>query len=92
MVMDHTWDKWQKYVPPQPLPYRPVEIEPYTPQPLPFTDTEIEDLRDLLRRAREYDKDTDQPDCELEEKKQRLLKLAEELGVKDKVEKILEQP
>jgi hypothetical protein len=35
-----------------------------------------------LERAREYDRKNGEPDCELDEKKQRLQKLAEELGIK----------
>lgn len=58
----------------------------------PLTDDEIKALRefvkddiplfkDLLERARQYDIDNNEPDCELQEKKQRILDLAEELGI-----------
>lgn len=38
-------------------------------------------LHGLLERARQYDIDNNEPDCELQEKKQRILDFAEELGV-----------
>ena len=41
-----------------------------------------EEFRKLLERAREYDRRHNQPDCELESKRQEILRLAESLGVK----------
>jgi hypothetical protein len=38
-------------------------------------------FRDLLKRAREYDKRMNQPDCELDDKRKELRKLAKKLGV-----------
>jgi hypothetical protein len=76
MIMDHFHDKWQQQRP-QVFPY-PL---PAPPQP-GITVAEIEEFHQLLERARKYDREHNQPDCELEEKKQRLLKLAEKLGVK----------
>lgn len=89
MVMDHAFDKWKDRT------YIPITIKPKFPFPdtdgrggtpleisePAITDQEIRDLRDLLRRAKEYDKKNNQPDCELEEKKQKLRDLAKELGV-----------
>lgn len=87
MVIDHYWHKWQPYVyPAQPNP--PVDLPqiwpyvPIPPSPPAITPEEINELRQLLDRARQYDKEHNQPDCELEEKKERLRRLAEELGVK----------
>lgn len=77
MVMDHFYEGW-KYRQPQPW---------IVPMPVPFPGTtpispaELDEFRRLLERAREYDKKMNQPDCELEEKRQKLLKLAGELGV-----------
>ena len=79
MVMDHYWEKWNP--PPYVVPHVPfpVYVPPQPPIPTP---AEIEEFKKLLERAREYDKKNNEPDCELQEKKDKLLKLAEELGVK----------
>lgn len=79
MIMDYYLDKWN-----QP-PYKSTP-EPITwpiPQPVvsPLTEQEITELRKLLQRAKEYDEKTNQKDCELEEKKEKLRKLAKELGI-----------
>lgn len=38
-------------------------------------------LEELLRKAKEYDRITGQPDCELDEKRLALKKIADEMGV-----------
>lgn len=89
MIVDHYSDKWQEYIT-GPRPFVPLPanqwmpgVWPATPAVTPtITPEEIAEFRKLLERAREYDKKNNEPDCELESKKQRLLKLAEELGVK----------
>ena len=83
MVMDHYWDKW-RYIKPTPWEYPPSTppVPDWPPPPPPITPEEIEEFRKLLERAREYDKRNNEPDCELQEKKDRLLKLADELGIK----------
>lgn len=68
MVMDHFQEKWQQSV----IPIWPV------PQ---ITQEEVNEFRRLLDRAREYDRRMGQPDCELDEKRQALKKLADELGI-----------
>jgi len=73
MIMDHFDESWRRrlywHTDPQPLPHPLV-----TPQ-------EIDEFHRLLDRAREYDKKRGEPDCELDEKKERLRKLAKDLGV-----------
>ncbi len=76
MVMDHYSDKWQRVT----LPLTPV------PSPLvipasPITPQEVDEFRQLLERAREYDRKHGEPECELQEKRDRIKKLADELGV-----------
>lgn len=80
MVMDHFHDKWKDYqLPPvTPLPWGSVNIT----YPSPITPEEINEFRKLLERAREYDKKNNEPDCELQEKKELVKQLAEKLGVK----------
>lgn len=79
MVVDHYHDKWTKpfeYTPPGP---------PWLGAPTVYpniTPAEIAEFRELLRKAREYDKKHNEPACESDEKKARLRKLADELGVK----------
>lgn len=85
MVMDHKWDEWnRRYPTPTAPPVVPPWITPFAPPviaPMP-TQEEIAEFRRLLERAREYDKRNGEPDCELQEKRDRLKKLADELGVK----------
>lgn len=83
MVMDHYSDKWKRYVDTYPIPpqiYPPPDILSNPPVPI-ITREEIEEFKALLERAREYDKIHNQPNCELEEKKQALKKIAEQMGV-----------
>jgi len=49
-----------------------VWIQPYWPA----------QFEDLLKRAKKYDADNGEPDCELESKKEVLRKIADEMGVK----------
>jgi hypothetical protein len=95
MVMDHQLDKWKRRIPGQweidpalpwpnndPIPWLPAENpSPITPIK-PITQEEIDEFRELLERAREYDRRNNEPDCEMESKKEALLKIAEALGVK----------
>jgi hypothetical protein len=77
MIMDHYTDKWIPLTRPYAFDYPPI----VPPPSAPITDEEIQEFRRLLERAREYDRRNNEPDCEMEEKKQKLLKLAEELGI-----------
>lgn len=89
MIMDHYSDKWHELVPEPELPYKPTVPHPFTLRPINYeplvTDEEIREFRTLLKRAREYDKRNNEPECELESKKQRVRELAEELGIGDKI-------
>lgn len=82
MIYDHyhdKWDQWRRQMP-NTLPTVPyIPSQPLVPQ-IPAAD--ISEFYKLLERAREYDKKNNQPDCELESKKEKLRKLAEDLGVK----------
>ncbi len=74
MIADHYYDKWKTSAPQQ------QGYFPYIPPNIP-TQAEIDEFHALLKKAREYDKRNNEPDCELAEKKQRLQKLAKELGI-----------
>jgi len=77
MVMDHYHEKWT-----QPPYQQPVTI-PFTNWPIvpAITAEEIAEFRKLLDRAREYDKRNNEPDCEIEGKRQAILTIAKQLGV-----------
>lgn len=71
MIMKHRIDQWKRLVP-----------YPYVPPPAPkITEAELREFRELLERAREYDKRHHQPDCELDSKRKQVKKLAKKLGV-----------
>jgi hypothetical protein len=67
MVVDKFTLDWQ------PIPGREVKVP---------SQAEIDEFYKLLEKAREYDRKTNQPDCESESKKEALRILAEKLGVK----------
>jgi len=84
MIMDHYYDEWWRRYRNPTLPPVTIPVFPYTPQPLPQpmpTQQELDEFRRLLDRARKYDKDNGEPDCELEQKRQKLKGMAKELGV-----------
>lgn len=90
-VFDHGHDRWRVH-PPQPLlPQPPVDLPP-SPDRWPWgeqrkightfpTPEEIKEFYGLLERARQWDAEHGEPECESEEKKKRLKDLADELGV-----------
>lgn len=84
MIIDHYDDKWSKppYIVPNVVPGSPtyIPVYPQVPPKLP-TQEEIDEFHRLLKRAREYDKKNNEPDCELQEKKNKIKKLADELGI-----------
>lgn len=80
VIMDHYYDEWNKK---KMVPWEnPNRTPPVYPGPSPYiTPEEINGFRILLERARKYDQEHNQPDCELESKRKKLLDLAKELGV-----------
>lgn len=84
MVMDHYTEKWSKdwseyeKAWSQNFPLIPRPTPPLVPL---FTQDEVINMKKLLERAKKYDIDNNEPDCELEEKKETLRKLAKQLGV-----------
>lgn len=92
MIYDHYFDKWknihhQPIIPlhyPYPQPYFTIPTSPFTQpyitEPV-ISSEEIKELKDLLEKARKYDKEHNQKECELQSKKDRLIELAKQLGV-----------
>ena len=88
MIADHYLDKWKqlppvRYDPLYPQPYSPVVVPVVVPRPAvpAISQEELDEFRKLLRRARAYDRKNNEPECGLEEKKNQLRQLAQELGV-----------
>ena len=69
MVIDH----YQKVWPEWPVPNNDYELQQLRKR--------VDEMEQLLKRAKIYDIENDQPDCELESKKQTLQELADEYGV-----------
>lgn len=80
MVMDHYGEKWGQWTQIG-WPYQPNVFPPAVPPEPRISQAEIDEFRSLLERARRYDKEHGEPDCELNAKKMRILALADELGV-----------
>jgi hypothetical protein len=76
--MDHYHDKWT-----HPPYQQPITAIPFTNYPMvpSISAEEIAEFRKLLERAREYDKRNNEPDCEIEGKRQAILTIAKQLGV-----------
>lgn len=84
MINDHFYDKWTKPVSPQPgieIQYSSFLTEQEIAALRKFIRDDLPEFKALLERARQYDIDNNEPDCELQEKRKRILDLAEELGV-----------
>jgi hypothetical protein len=83
MVSQHYTDKWQDTL----YPDHPWWIVPTVTQPEISKDEfdalkrDVEELKALLKRAKKYDEDTGQPDCETADKVALLRKVAQLVGV-----------
>lgn len=60
-----------------------INPNPQTPTRQEFEDLkkEVEDLKSLLKRAKEYDEKNNEPNCEIEEKMKLLKEIAKLVGV-----------
>lgn len=82
-IMDIWKHQWEKDYCWPPGPWHGEPPIPYYPS-LP-TKEEIEDFRRIYEKAKRFDKETGQPDCENKEKIRLLKELAEKLGVLDQI-------
>ncbi len=89
MIGDHFGDKWRPNWPYEtiPAPYLPPPTITTT-WPPEVTKEEFEALRhevlemkELLRRAKKYDEDNHEPNCEIEDKMDLLRKVAKAVGI-----------
>lgn len=92
MVGDHYRDKWMPKFPdmpswpdyvPHPGKFEPLEpfIPAITRQEFDQLKRDVEEMKALLKRAKEYDERNNEPDCEVEEKMALLRKVARMVGV-----------
>jgi hypothetical protein len=90
MIMDHSLDKIKRFYPwvsnPDASPWEGTTIStitfnPPTRQEFDALKKEIEELKLLIKKAVEYDKNNNQKDCENASKMELLKKLAEMVGV-----------
>lgn len=77
MISDHHTEKWTK----DNQPLVPLSPNRLTEQEIVDFRRDVGELKKLLERAKEYDKQNSQPDCELESKKKILREIAEKMGV-----------
>ncbi len=84
MIGDHYEEKWfPDKITITPEIVWPTYIPPTGPTQQEFDDLkkEVLEMRKLLKKAKQYDEDTGQKDCEIEEKMELLRKVAEAVGV-----------
>lgn len=96
MISDYYKDRWHEkdwWLPthPETIPYpgNPgLPNETTWPIPQPVTQEqfdelkrEVMELKELLKRAKKYDEDNNEPDCEMDSKTELLKKIAELVGV-----------
>lgn len=96
MLGDQFYKKWWEQPEPNPwvMPPQTVPTYPIIPFPEPkpepkkvkvkkkrkLTQEIIDDFVELLEAAKKYDAETGQKDCELDEKKEKIKKMVEDLG------------
>lgn len=84
MVTDHFKDKWEPYVAPPSVPPVPNDLIDVLEELVKLREEfrrDMSEMKKLLERARKYDKENGEPDCELKEKQDAIRKMAEHLGV-----------
>ncbi len=80
MIIQDRIDKWYDYLPP---PGWPSDIAPITFPKIPSQE-EITDFWRLYEKAKEYDRQNGEPECEDTKKKALLSQLAKQLGIEIK--------
>lgn len=87
MVGDHYADKWRNIMQPQ-FPHVPQTPQqqfiihtPISREEFDALKRDVEEMKALLKRAKEYDERNNEPECEIEEKMDLLRKVAKAVGV-----------
>lgn len=88
MVGDHYRDMWKDQpwitapnVPWNPLPGQTVPFVGVSVQEFNDLKRQVEEMKELLKRAKKYDEDNGEPDCEMDEKMDLLRRVAKLVGV-----------
>lgn len=89
MIGDDARDRWGRRYPwivpnpgwPAPQPERIVAPPEVSKQEFDALRREVEDLKDLLKRAKRYDEDNGEPDCEMDDKVELIKRVADLVGV-----------
>ena len=82
MIGDHYTDKWRPYTVPYTNPVITVTKFPeVTSQEFQDLKKEVLEMKELLKKAIQYDKDHNEPHCEIEDKVKTLKAMAEAMGV-----------
>lgn len=83
MVGDHYGDQWRPRYPTYPAyPNTPTFPEPgSTQQEFDELKRQVEEMKELLKRAKRYDEEHGEPDCEIDEKMEFLRGVAALVGV-----------
>lgn len=89
MIGDHYHDKWRdlKYPPRQVTTITDNDLSKFLNPPPDLNKKfeelkkEVEEMKELLKKAIEYDKKNNEPHCEIEEKIATLKKIAEWVGI-----------
>jgi len=87
MIGDHFHDKWKDNQLVNPNPFQPITttgtytFDLVTRSEFEALKKEVLEMKELLKRAVEYDKNNNQPHCEMDEKVALLKKVAELVGI-----------
>lgn len=85
MIGDHYADHFKQWPTQHPIwqpgPGQTVLLSPVSREEFEELKRTVEEMKTLLKRAKEYDERNNEPDCEVEEKMVLLRKIAELVGV-----------
>lgn len=81
MVMDHYRDKWYPTTLPTTDLLQVPFVSPVSRQEFDQLKRDVDEMKALLRRAKQYDVDNGEPDCEMDEKVALVRKVADAVGV-----------
>lgn len=89
MIGDHYHDKWKhlEYIPSRTVTTTDNDLSKFLNPPSDLNKKfeelkkEVEEMKELLKKAIEYDKKNNEPHCEIEEKIATLKKIAEWVGI-----------